>query len=211
MTMAAAMVGSAVVGGVSSFLGASKQEKAAKKSAALQKDIYNSNKAMIEPYVKGGENSFKLYLDAIGANGPEAQAAYYQNMQTDPGYEDANDFALEGIDRQRAARGSSLGGNTMAALYEYGQKNRMAYNQQQLQNQFAGAQVGTNAAGTLTGAGQNYANATSNAFMNQGNAQAAGITGIGSAINYGIGNYTDLMGRQAGYGAGVGGATAGGI
>lgn len=211
MSFGAAILAAGAIGAGASIYGSNQSAKAAKKAAAAQTKIYEANKALAQPYIDQGQASYKLYLDATGANGPEAQAAYFASRQTDPAYQDANDFAMEGINRSAAARGDSLGGNTLAALYDYGQKNRFAFNQGQIDNYFRGGQIGLNALSSLMGAGQGYASGIGNAFGNLGNAQAGGAYGVGSAANQTIGNYLDYMTQNQRYAQGAAGGGAGGF
>lgn len=57
-----------------------------------------------------------LGLDALGVNGPEGNARATGTFQAGPGYQWAVDQSLDGLNRSAAARGGSLGGNTLAAL-----------------------------------------------------------------------------------------------
>lgn len=57
-----------------------------------------------------------LYSDSLGINGPEGNARATGAFQAGPGYRYAVDQSLDGINRSAAARGGSLGGNTLAAL-----------------------------------------------------------------------------------------------
>lgn len=57
-----------------------------------------------------------LYMDSLGANGAEGNARATGAFQAGPGYQWAVDQSLDGINRSAAARGGSLGGNTLAAL-----------------------------------------------------------------------------------------------
>ncbi len=57
-----------------------------------------------------------LYMDSLGANGAEGNARATGAFQAGPGYQYAVDQSLDGINRSAAARGGSLGGNTLAAL-----------------------------------------------------------------------------------------------
>src|SRR4051812_21488185 len=57
-----------------------------------------------------------LYLDSLGVNGADGNARATGAFQAGPGYQYAVDQSLDGINRSAAARGGSIGGNTLAAL-----------------------------------------------------------------------------------------------
>lgn len=59
-----------------------------------------------------------LYLDALGANGPEGQARATGTFQAGPGYQWNVDQALDQTARKGAASGMLMGGNTLTALQD---------------------------------------------------------------------------------------------
>jgi hypothetical protein len=52
----------------------------------------------LQPYAQTGQGANTLLSDALGINGPEAQSAYFQNFQNDPGYIAARDAGIGGIE-----------------------------------------------------------------------------------------------------------------
>lgn len=73
MPVGAAIGGAAVIGGVASSKAASKTAKAAQSTAdqnnALQREIYERNVGIQQPFVSGGTSAFNTYLDMLGING----------------------------------------------------------------------------------------------------------------------------------------------
>lgn len=219
MAEVAGAIGSAVIGGIASNSAAKKQAKSQKQAMALQKQQYDANVARAQPFLESGQNSLKLYQDAIGANGPEAQAAYYAGFQNDPGWEASQAAGVRAIERGGSRSGMYGSGNTLAGLYNYGQQNMLGAFQNRLGNLNTGAGYGIQGLNSITGSSNNFTNQQTNGFNNIGAAQAGGIVGMGQAANSGIQNYLDYMknnqgaaaGAQTGYRTGNNGMVVGGV
>lgn len=69
----------------------------------------------------------KMYLDALGVNGPQAQQAAYSNFQAGPGYQAGITQGLDAINRARALSGQGSSGGTDLSAMNYAQN---AQNQQ---------------------------------------------------------------------------------
>jgi hypothetical protein len=155
-----------------------------------QTDIYGSNKAELDPYVQRG-NVAGDYLQALlGLDGtPEAHAradAAFQQYLGSTGYQFALNQGTRAATSGAAARGSVQSGATMRALAEYG-SGLAAGRFNQFTDQVRGQQTtGLNAASSLAGAGQHYADATSannNAALDaSGNATLAAAGNTSSTI-----------------------------
>jgi hypothetical protein len=68
-----------------------------------------------------------LYLNAMGVNGPQAQAAAQQNFSMGPGAQQQENYGLDAINRSRALSGQLGSGGTDLSALGYAQNN---YNQQ---------------------------------------------------------------------------------
>ncbi len=79
----------------------------------------------MQPYTSGGQNALKLYMDAIGVNGREAQAAYHAGFQDDPGFQAALDTGRQQIDHSAIFRGRGDSGSTMKELFQFGERERL--------------------------------------------------------------------------------------
>jgi len=195
----------ALIGAGASIYGSNQQSKAQKRALAEQRRQYDQNQAKIQPYLEASDAALEQYRAAIGLSGPEAQAAYYEEFQNDPGFLASQEAALEGINRGAAARGQSLGGNTLAALYDYGQRNQLGQYNSRIGQLGGVIGQGVNALGTATGLGQNFANSQAGQLNALGQSQAAGTIGAANAINQGFGNYMFDQRQRERYAQGLGG------
>jgi hypothetical protein len=140
----------------------------------------------LAPYAKMGPGGMKLLSDALGINGPQKQAAYYQHFQTDPGYQATLNAGTNALEQSASAGGALRSGGTMKALFGYGQ--------QQMQNQFQDRLA------RLLGLGQQGQMAATN----QANISQAGSNNI-------AGYLSDIGGAQAGGTIDAANANMGGI
>jgi hypothetical protein len=129
------------------------------------------------------------------------------NLQNTPGYQFALTQGLKSTNNALAAQGLGLSGAQAKGLSQYAtgladqtygnQYNRAlsTYNTNfsAAQNNVGNLQnllnVGQNSAAQTGQAGVQAANNAGNYLTQQGNAQAAGIAGVGNAVNSGINNY----------------------
>lgn len=129
------------------------------------------------------------------------------NLQNTPGYQFALSQGLKSTNNQLAAQGLGLSGAQAKGLSQfatgladqtYGEQYNRALstyntNFSAAQNNVGNLQnllsVGQNSAAQTGQAGINAANNAGGYLTQQGNAQAAGIAGIGNAANSGINNY----------------------
>lgn len=152
-----------------------------------------------------------------GLTSAQQQQAAFDKFRADPGYQFSFDQGQQAIDRSAAARGILNSGATAKALDRFG----TGLADQQYSNYFARLQslagVGQTATNSGNQAAQNYANnasqlaanagdARASGYINSANAFSNGLSGVGSAINSGIGNYFALNGTGSGggtYGANI--------
>ena len=96
------------------------RQGAAAQVAGLQdakKDI-KKGIGYFQPYADTGKDSNKLLADALGVNGPEAQAAYFANFQQDPGYLAERDAGVAAVEQGQASGGALRSCGTLKALQE---------------------------------------------------------------------------------------------
>jgi hypothetical protein len=182
------LLGSAVLGGLSSRSAAKTQAGAAQSAAdaqlqasreanALQQRVYEENIARQQPFLQGGTEDYNR-LRALMSGGP---GAAQQFLQMDPGYGFRLGEGMKAMDRQAAARGGLISGGALKAAQRYGQEMGSqefgnAY------NRLAGlAQIGPSAAGVMSNLGQNFAGQYGQNLMAGGQAAAQGMLGAGSA------------------------------
>jgi hypothetical protein len=123
-----------------------------------------------------------------------------QDLQNEPGYQFGLSEGEKGINRATAARGGYDSGATLKSLLRYNQdyagtKYDAAFNRDQIvknqmYNQLAGISgTGQTATAQTASLGANTASQIGQNYQNAGDARAAGIMGVGNAVNQGVGSY----------------------
>lgn len=219
--VAAAVVGSAIVGGVASNMAAGKQSNAAGKAADQSAEAAAQIRGDLSPYTNLGNQAINPLWAAMGytqdGNGnmitnPNAtlqQQFNFDPSQLDktPGYQFALQQGLRGTNNSLAAQGLGLSGAQAKGLSSfatgladqtYGNQYNRALSTYNTNYQVAANNVnnlqnlvntGQNSAAQTGQAGIAAANNAGNYLTQQGNAQAAGIAGIGNAASNGVNNY----------------------
>jgi len=218
ISMGAAIIGSAVVGGVASYVGGKKVAKATGKAARkaqesadyatdVQKEMYEQTRADQEPWRLAGKQALKQIQQT-----PDFQftADSFEQFK-DPGYEFRMQEGASALEGGAAARGNVLSGAQGKALTRYGQDvasqeygnafNRaLTTHNVELAKQQALAGVGQSATNVVSRAGMqtagNIGNITTQSAAQQGNAAIAGAQAqanmygnIAQSGNQAIGNY----------------------
>jgi hypothetical protein len=178
--MAAAVVGSALIGSSSSRRAASTQAEAADRAGELQREQFERQVELQEPFRQVG-------LRAL--NKLEGAAEYtpfgMEQFQQDPGYAFRMSEGMKGIERSAAARGGLLSGATLKGIQRYGQdlgsqEYTNAFNRYQTERNArlnplqSLAGIGQTSTNQLVAGGQNYANAAGEAMGAAGQARASG-------------------------------------
>ena len=202
--------GASLAGGVISAAGANAaantQADAADRALTLQREIYDSQKALQEPYRAAGITAQNRLLDYLGLSANTGQADYGKyagdfgmaDFQADPGYAFRLSEGQKSLDRQAAARGGLISGGALKAATRYGQEagsqeygnayNRYQTNRtnqlQPLGNLMASGQSAASNVGSAAG---QYGTNAANLINQGGQATAAGQLGIGNTINNAIG------------------------
>lgn len=215
MCIAAAIAGSAVVGGIAASSAASKQAKAAKNAAKLQQQQYSLTREDQMPFLQAGVGAVGRLNELLGIEptatgnamaprgadfGKYARDFGMSDFQADPGYAFRLAEGQKALDRQAAARGGLISGGALKAAQRYGQdmgsqEFTNAYNRYQTNraNQLTPLQsmagMGQTTAQQLGQAGQNYATNAGNAYGAAAQAQASGYMGAANAISGGLGQY----------------------
>jgi hypothetical protein len=223
MPIAAALIGSALIGGIGSALGARSagkaQERAAQQSADVQREIFQKQTELQEPFRQSGIAAQNELLRLLGIGDAGRDASDYglltrqygmDQFQQDPGYAFRLSEGMKALDRSAAARGGLLSGATLKGAQRYGQdlasqEFTNAFNRYQSQlgtrlgtlgSMYGGGQA---AAGQLVGAAGQMGEGVSNALMAGGQARASSYLGQANAFN-------QAMGQAAlGYGLSKGG------
>lgn len=137
MPVAAAVVGSAVVGAYASNKASKAQAKSTQQASdtqlqaqretnEMQWDMYEQNRKDQEPWRKAGETALGQLSTGLKAGGEFSRNFTLKDFQADPGYAFRQAEGQKAIDNSAAARGSSLSGATLKALTRYGQDTASA-------------------------------------------------------------------------------------
>lgn len=207
--VAAAIVGSAVVGGVMS---SQAQKKAAQTAAGAQTQAselgveeqrrqFDTLQGLLKPYVDAGSGALAGQQGLIGLRGPEEQQRAIGALEASPMFTSLQQQGENALLQNASATGGLRGGNLQTSLAKF----RPALLSQLIEQQYAKL-------GGITSLGQNAASMTGNAGMNTGvnianllgqsgdaQARAALAGGRADANLYGT------LGNAAGMYAGLGG------
>lgn len=227
MGIEAAIIGSAIVGGVASSKAAKAQTQAAATSAEAARDttqqgieaqerMFARQVELQEPFRQTGLAAQNRLADLLGISGRTDMPGYGYGLQpftmaqyqADPGYAFRLKRGIEALDRTAAARGGLLSGNQLRGVTEFGQDLAS----QEYQNAFNRFQTERanilNPLQSLGGVGQTSANALTSAAGNLGAGTAQMYGNLGSALGasaIGAGNA-----RASGY-VGAANALTGGL
>jgi hypothetical protein len=209
MGIEAAIIGSAVVGGI----GASKQASAARDAANMQaaaadramqqeREMYDISRGDLAPYRELGytalgdiENRIPFFTSQFG----DEQLRQY----LDPSMDFRRRLGEQTTARMLNVGGGAISGNTLRGLEEFGQNlasteygnafNRFQNERTNIYNTLANiAGMGQQSVNTGVQAGQNFAGQQTGLLTGQAAAQAAGQVGAANAISGGIGNVGNM-------------------
>jgi hypothetical protein len=207
---AAAILGSAAIGGAVASRGASKaaraQQQAADQSAQLQREIFERQTELQEPFRQAGISSQNELMRLLGIGGDASAADYGMltrqygagDLEMDPGYQFRLGEGMKALERSAAARGGLLSGSALRGTQRFGQELAS----QEYMNAFnrAQAQLGTRLGtlGSLYGGGQASAQQIAgqagqmganvgNLMMQGGQARASGYLGQANALSQALG------------------------
>jgi hypothetical protein len=204
--VAVAIAGAGLVGAGASIYSSSKAADAQKAgidaSAAVQREMFDKQTALQEPFRQGGMTAQNQLMTLLGLNpgadsgvtvnpndpnfGKYAKDFSMADYQADPGYAFRLSEGMKGLQNSAAAKGLLSSGSTLKGITDYGQgmasqEYGNAYNRYQTNraNQLNPLQ-------SLMGSGQTSANTLTNAAGNlgQGLGQAAAATGAANASAY---------------------------
>jgi len=217
VAIAASSIGSAAVGSRSASKAARAQQQAADQAANVQREIFQKQTELQEPFRQAGITSQNELMRLLGIGG-DASAADYgmltrqfgeQDLQMDPGYGFRLREGEKALERMQSARGNLLGGAAIKAGQRFGQdlasqEYMNAFNRAQAQ---LGTRLGT--LGSLYGAGQaaaqqvagqagEYGANVGNLMTQGGQARASGYLGQANALNQALGQGAGLYGMYRG-------------
>lgn len=214
ISASAAIVGGAILGGA--YLSSSAAKSAAKTQAGAagaatdaQRDIFERQVELQEPFREAGLAGQNRLLELLGIGGKKGAQGYGRYATADftpanflanqdPGYAFRMSEGMKGLERSAAARGGLLSGSALKGITRYGQglasdEYQNAFNRYQTSrantlNPFQSlAGVAQSSANTLTGAAGQFGQQMGSNIIGAGNAAAAGQIGQANAISQGLG------------------------
>lgn len=213
---AAAIIGSALIGGGLSYLGSKSQSDAAGKAAQTQANaandaaqvqwnMFQTNRADMAPWMDSGKQSLNYLSSLMQPGRALTQTFDSSKFVQDPGYDFRLNQGSDAIKKLSASRGQFFSGNMGKALDEYNQNfasneyanayGRYMNNQNALYNRLAGlANTGQTAARTVGTLGANAANAVGSNMIAAGNDTANGYLNSADATASGYSGMADAVG-----------------
>jgi hypothetical protein len=157
------------------------QMDAHRDAMAMQERMYNQQRSDQQPWRDAGGRAISAMEN------PDFQRDFTMNdFQQDPGYAFRMQQGQQALERSKAAKGLLGSGGTLKALTDYGQ-NMGAQEYQSAYNRFnSDRDRRFGRLSTISGMGQNAANATGAAAQNYANQYGQNAVGIGDARAGGI-------------------------
>jgi hypothetical protein len=172
------------------------QATAAQNALALQREMFDYQKGLLEPYQQAGTAALGRLTGIMGLGGQPATGGQ-QMLEMDPGYAFRLGEGMKALERLQAARGNMLSGGAIKAGQRFAQdvasqEYGSAYNR--LAN-IAG--LGQTTGTQLGAAGQQFGATAGETMAQQANALAAGRVGRTSAYTQGINTAANAFGNFA--------------
>lgn len=211
-----AIAGSSIVGAGAGLLGSRSasraQERAAQRAADTQREMFERQVELQEPFREAGLTAQNRLLTLLGLGGDPNAPGYgsaardfsMADYTADPGYGFRMSEGMKALERSAAARGGLLSGATLKGVQRFGQdlasqEYQNAFNRfytmrnaqlNPLQSMLGQGQTSTN---VLTGAAGDVGRGVAGAQMGAGQARASGYVGgvnaLTGALQSGLGNY----------------------
>ncbi len=184
MGIGAAILGAGAIAGVSGIAGSAMasdaQSSATDAATRTQRDIYNSNKAMLTPWNDAGFKAYGTLNDLLGVGGNSASMK--AALEGLPGYQFTREQGLKSVQNSAAARGLGTTGSALkgAASFATGLADSTYGNQ--VNRLMGSANMGLSAANALAGVGTSAGQGIANSQIAGGNAAAAGWNGMANAF-----------------------------
>jgi hypothetical protein len=214
--VAVGTIGGAIISSQGAKSAANTQAEAAGQATEAQRQIFERQVELQEPFREAGLKGQNRLLELLGLSedknvpgyGKYATAEFGMDKFTaDPGYAFRMSEGMKALERSAAARGGLLSGATLKGTQRFGQdlasqEYQNAFNRYQAErtgtlNPFqALAGVGQSSANTLGQQAGAYGNAMASNIIGAGNAQAAGQIGQANAFSSGLGQGINFYQNQ---------------
>jgi hypothetical protein len=189
--VAAAVIGSAVIGAGVSIYSSNKasktQRQAADRTVEEQRAAREQMRTLLNPYVSAGTPALQSQMAALGLSGPEAQQAYVTQQEQNPLFQSLAQQGETAILQNASATGGLRGGNVQGALAQF----RPALLNQFLEQQYSRlgdlTKIGQASAAGVGASGVTSATNIGNAYTQAGQAQAGGALASANAFNQALG------------------------
>lgn len=201
--VAAAIAGSAIVGGIASSNAARTQARAADRATEAQERMFNRQVELQEPFRQAGVNALP---DLIAAS--RYTPFSLEEFQKDPGYQFRLKEGMRALENRAGAEGTRISGNQLRGLVRYNQELAAQDWMNSFNRYQAERAARLNPLQSLTGMGQTTAaniagqagqlgqNIGAN-IIGAGNARASGYMGVANALTGGLGQYLNYTQNQA--------------
>jgi hypothetical protein len=200
--VAAAIGGSAIIGGVVSSRAAGKasdaQTDASNAGVAQQQAQFDAIQKLLQPYVSAGTDALGGQESLIGLNGATSQRKAIDAIANGPEMRALVRQGENGILQNASATGGLRGGNTQGALAEFRPQMLAALIGQQYSRLGGLSSLGQNAAAGVGNAGISTGNQITQLLGQVGSAQAGNALAQGAAINSGISGMAGAFGQYLG-------------
>lgn len=175
--MALAIGGSAILGANASSKAASTQAGSADRATELQREMFNKQLELQEPFRQAGVNALNKIEsgDIMGS--------------MDPSYSFRFQEGLKALDRQAAARGGLISGGALKAAQRYGQDYASTEFGNAYNRLASRAGFGQTASTNMGGAAGQFGTMAGNNMMAGANARASGYIGGANALAGGLTQY----------------------
>ena len=201
--IAAAVVGSSLIGSSASRSAASTQADAANRAADLQMQQFERQVELQEPWRQAGITALNKLIPMSTEYTPFGM----KQFQQDPGYAFRMQEGMKALERSAAARGGLLSGGMLKGAQRYGQdlasqEYMNAFNRYQAERNAqlnplqSLAGVGQTATNQLGQAGQMMAGNVGQALGAAAQARASGYIGGANALSQGLGTYLNYQQNQ---------------
>ena len=201
--IAAATIGSALIGSSAAKSAASTQADAANRAADLQMKQFERQVELQEPWRQAGITA----LNKLTPLATEYTPFGMQQFQQDPGYAFRMQEGMKALERSAAARSKLLSGDMLKDAQRYGQdlasqEYMNAFNRYQAERNArlnplqSLAGIGQTATNQLGQAGQTMASNVGQAMGAAAQARASGYIGGANALTQGLGTYLNYQQGQ---------------
>jgi hypothetical protein len=214
--VAVGTIGGALISSQGAKSAASTQAQAAGQATEAQRQIFERQVELQEPFREAGLKGQNRLMELLGLSGDVNAPGYGKyataefgadKFKADPGYAFRMSEGMKALERSAAARGGLLSGATLKGTQRFGQdlasqEYQNAFNRYQAERTgtlnpyqaLAGtAQTSANTLGQQAGA---FGNAMASNIIGAGNAQAAGQIGSANAFSSGLGQGINFYQNQ---------------